>query len=118
MPAGSLNDRNLAVKAGIIDPTKVVRTVLQHAVSFGAVMLTRKQSDDGSNGCRLGRETGGRRWFVSQRCALPGPLTAAYRRSEIGARAVCPGLRGLACALVYFLSLRSPWVGPANRFDP
>jgi chaperonin GroEL len=28
------------VKAGIIDPTKVVRTALQHAASVGGLMLT------------------------------------------------------------------------------
>ena len=28
------------VKAGIIDPTKVVRTALQHAASVGSLMLT------------------------------------------------------------------------------
>ena len=28
------------VKAGIIDPTKVVRSALQHAASVGALMLT------------------------------------------------------------------------------
>ena len=28
------------VKAGIIDPTKVVRSALQHAASVGALMIT------------------------------------------------------------------------------
>ena len=52
------------VKAGIIDPTKVVRTALQHAASVGSLMLTteamvaerqEKPSDgDGSSNHRMG----------------------------------------------------------------
>jgi chaperonin GroEL len=52
------------VKAGIIDPTKVVRTALQHAASVGSLMLTteamvaerqeRGADDDGSSNGRMG----------------------------------------------------------------
>jgi chaperonin GroEL len=50
------------VKAGIIDPTKVVRTALQHAASVGSLMLTteamvaeRQEKPNGGDGSSNGR---------------------------------------------------------------
>ena len=75
------------VKAGIIDPTKVVRSALQHAASIGC-------ADDHhrGDGRRPDRETAGRRRIVHQRHASPGLLIAQRTRHRRGSRTARSGV--------------------------